>query len=471
MVDQGLNPGTKSMANASRRHGWWPGILLVGFFLILTAGPVLSGVDRLPSKSIDMDRNHVPVIRAFASEWPAVDVSDYDSATTPGMHLLLALMASLFGDSETLLQSMSVLFGGLLVGVAWWFAARSVDGITAALCILPLALSPYVLGNAIWVMTDDLALALVAITVGVAVFLPPGGVSSAGSGLALVFGVLVRQINIWVCAVAWIATLLPWSKVRRHLPFRDRLDLEGRPFAAASIFSLAILAAVGILIGFVLLWGGLVPPRFQPGGTGAAQHAGGLQTAVLPYVLTLLGIYGIAVLPGFLQAWIDDPLVRRSSLLGLAIGLLAGLLLPSVPGLEHGRNGGWLWSLAASAPVFFDRSLVLISGSILGGLVAGTFVGLLIRGGRARAALLLVGFSISFVAAYTANVQAFQRYFDPPVLLLLGWAAALTVGSRTDAGVISRTRVVFVVGVAAFMQAVFAIATIYLPLIRFAASG
>ena len=464
-----MTPETESVTNAARWRDWLPGFLLVGLFLALTAGPVLTGLDRLPSKSIDMDRNHVPVIREFAAEWPAVDLSDYDSATTPGMHLLMAMAARFFGDSETLLQSVGVLFGALLIGLSWWFASRVVGGCMAALCILPLSLSPYVLGNAIWVMTDDLALALVAITVGVAVFLPPGGLNAAGSGLALVCGVLVRQINIWVCAVAWIATLLSWPEIRRRLPFRDRLDLEGRPVAASVIFSFAILMAVGILIGFISLWGGLVPPRFQPGGNGAAEHAGGLQPAVLPYVLALLGTYGIATLPAFLSVWIGDAVVRRTSVVGLGVGILAGLLLPSVPGLEHGRNGGWLWSLAASAPILLDRSLVLILGSGLGGLVAGTLFGLLMRGGRTRAAWLLVGFAISFVAAYTANLQAFQRYFDPPVLLLLGWAAALAVGARTDAGVITPTRVVLVVGFAAFMQAVFAIATIYLPLIRLAA--
>lgn len=79
-----MTPKTESVANASGWQAWLPGILLVGLFLALTAGPVWTGMDRLPSKSIDMDRNHVPVIRAFAAEWPAVDLSDYDSATTPG---------------------------------------------------------------------------------------------------------------------------------------------------------------------------------------------------------------------------------------------------------------------------------------------------------------------------------------------------------------------------------------------------
>ena len=70
----------------------------------------------------------------------------------------------------------------------------------------------------------------------------------------------------------------------------------------------------------------------------------------------------------------------------------------------------------------------------------------------------------SFIAAYTANFQAFQRYFDPPVLLALGWGLALAVGARTSAGPLGSSRVaVAALGMAA-MQAVFAAATLYLKM-------
>ena len=73
------------------------------------ARPVLGGSTTSP-KSIDHDRNHVPVIRTFAEEWPNPDLVDYDSATTPGMHLLMAAVVR-FGDSETMLQVLSVSSG------------------------------------------------------------------------------------------------------------------------------------------------------------------------------------------------------------------------------------------------------------------------------------------------------------------------------------------------------------------------
>ena len=165
-------------------------VALVVGFLALTLGPVLGGIDHFPEKSIDMDRNHVPVVRTFAAEWPSPDLVEYDSATTPGMHLLMAAVVRFVGDSETTLQVLSVSFGLLLVLVACRFSSRVVPLAVAVACTLPLALSPYTIGNSIWVMTDNLSLALVAVTMGVAIFQRPTIASSAVSGVALVAAVL-----------------------------------------------------------------------------------------------------------------------------------------------------------------------------------------------------------------------------------------------------------------------------------------
>ena len=448
--------------DTARRTCWVPGLVLVLGFLLLTAGPVLIGFDHFPSKSIDMTRNHVPVIEAFAAEWPAPELGDYDSATTPGMHLLLAAMVRVLGPSETLLQLATCLFGAGLIGVAWWFGTRVVGGWMAAACLLPLALSPYVLGNAIWVMTDNLSLALVAVSIGVAIFIRPSWGSASVSSIFLVLAVLVRQINVWPTALAWCATMLGQPGVRRRLSFRDELD-EGATLGPPVILGGGGMLAFLVLGGFVLLWGGLVPPSFQPGG-GGVEHSGGLNLAVAPFVLTLLGAYAIPALIVFLPMCLEDPRVRRAALWGAAVGLLVGIALHSAPGKDLGRVGGWVWTLAERLPVVGGRSVVLVLGAILGGFTAGCFFGLLASAGRSRAGWLLIGFGASFIAAYTANAQVFQRYFDPPVLLALGWGLALTVGARTSAGPLGSSRVaVAALGMAA-MQAVFAAATLYLKL-------
>lgn len=449
--------------DGSSRTRWLPSLVLVVGFLLATAGPVLMGLDHFPSKSIDMDRNHVPVIRAFAVDWPAPGLQDYDSATTPGMHVVLAGLITAFGDSETMLQLATCMFGGFLAWIAWWFASRVVGGWIAVACVLPLACSPYVLGNAIWVMTDDLALALVAISVGVAIFQRPSISGASVSGVAMVCSVLVRQINVWPTAVAWLATILGASAVRRRLPFRDRFD-EGSSAIPTLVLGVGVLAAFAVLGAFVLLWGGLVPPSFQPGGGGAAVHSGGLNLAVTPYVLSLVGVYGLPAMVVLLPLWREDSGVRRNGLIGAGIGVLVGVLLHSAPGIEHGRVGGWLWTLADRGPVLGGRSIVLFLGSGLGGFTTGALFGLVSRADRSRAAWLMLGFAVSFLAAYTANAQAFQRYFDPPVLLALGWALSLSSGASTSGGVVSSGRIAWAgVGMGG-LQVVFAVATLYLKL-------
>ena len=440
-------------------------VALVVGFLALTLGPVLGGIDHFPEKSIDMDRNHVPVVRTFAAEWPSPDLVEYDSATTPGMHLLMAAVVRFVGDSETMLQVLSVSFGLLLVLVACRFSSRVVPLAVAVACTLPLALSPYTIGNSIWVMTDNLSLALVAVTMGIAIFRRPTIASSAVSGVALVAAVLVRQINVWPSAMALVAAAFGLEAVRRRVPFRDRLDdrVTAGPLVVLGCF---VLLAFATLAAFVSAWGGLVPPPFQPGGEGAATHSGGLNPAVTPYVLALVGVYAAPALLVLFPCWREDPAIRRWAVSGGLAGLVAALVLPSAPGLDLGRVGGWLWTLAAAGPVVLDRSLVIVVGASFGGLALGGLLGLGARAGRLRAGWLLVGFGASFLAAYTANAQAFQRYFDPPVLLVLGWLLATCHGARTSGGLVSGARISAAGIACGAMQLALAVLTIYLRIGR-----
>ena len=78
----------------------------------------------------------------------------------------------------------------------------------------------------------------------------------------------------------------------------------------------------------------------------------------------------------------------------------------------------------------------------------------------------LVGFGASFRAAYTANAQAFQRYFDPPVLLALGWLLATCHGARTSGGLVSGARISAAGIACGGMQLALAVLTIYLRIGR-----
>ncbi|MDA9858809.1 hypothetical protein N9D23_11875 [Rubripirellula sp.] len=415
--------------NESTPSGWFTApLLLLVIFIAATLGPVLLGFDHFPKKSVDHDHHHIPVVLSFAERLPEVDLSDYASATTPGMHLAMAVFLSATGFSdpratETLLQVCSCFFGVLLVLAAFRYASRISSPWTAFVCVLPVASSPYVLGNAIWVMTDNLSLALIAVTVGTTLFCEANGAFAFRSGVALVCSVFVRQINIWVSGVAMVGYLLQWTPVRRHLTFPDQPQTLGNGFVPMVIFAVATILAAGVIIGFVLLWGGLVPPMFQIGG-GGMTHAGGFNYGVTPGVLSLLGVYASPAIVILMPFWIRDGRIVRTMMIGLGIGLLAGLTFESVAGKEYGRISGWLWLFASKAPAVLGRSCLVFAGSIVGGGTAGVLFGLLTTAGRGRTACLLAGFAISFSTAYTVNSWAFQRYFDPTILLAIGWCLA-----------------------------------------------
>ncbi|MCP4446775.1 MAG: hypothetical protein GY811_15720, partial [Myxococcales bacterium] len=275
--------------------------------------------------------------------------------------------------------------------VAYINAARVASPWTALACVLPLASSPYVLSNAIWVMTDNLSFTLIAITLGSTLFCVAGIPQATRSGLTLVCSVFVRQINIWVSGVALLGFLFQWEPVRRRLPFADPLQPSHRGLGPAMIFAVATIAAVAMIASFVSLWGGLVPPKFQVGGNGGATHAGDLNFGLTPGVLSVLAVYASPAILVLLPCWLHNNRVRRTALIGLLLGLLAGLLFESVTGWEHGRSAGWVWAIAGRSPTFFDRNSLIVAGSTVGGCCAGILFGILVAADRARTAWLMAG--------------------------------------------------------------------------------
>ena len=52
------------------------------------------------------------------------------------------------------------------------------------------------------------------------------------------------------------------------------------------------------------------------------------------------------------------------------------------------------------------------------------------RSGRGNEALILLVALLGFVSAQTMNTMAWQRYFEPIVLIVLAWLGALVCGRR-----------------------------------------
>jgi len=259
-------------------------LALVMIVLSLVAWPIFTG--QLGQKASDHRFFHLPLVREWSSTWPVVNLRDYNSATGPLYHWIMAGIAQLTGtrggpETSPPLQFASALFAALAVLVTYRFARRCVAIASAFMAALALAVSPYFLGNAIWMMTDNLSLALVALTVGSAVFMPWTPSRTLGQGVAASLAVATRQINLWLVAPIAIATILRSPRDRRSIVMT----------------AIACTAVVATLATFVLLWGGIVPPKFR------GLHASGIQPSAIGFTLTLVAAYGICLAPAMRDGW------------------------------------------------------------------------------------------------------------------------------------------------------------------------
>ena len=88
------------------------------------------------SAAADQNHHHLPVIRQFATQLPWPDIRDYESATAPLWHIVLAIPAR-FGASDVSLRLLTALAGGILVLVVAMGARRFSLGQATALMALP----------------------------------------------------------------------------------------------------------------------------------------------------------------------------------------------------------------------------------------------------------------------------------------------------------------------------------------------
>ncbi len=403
--------------------------LLVGTSLGLQWGRTATERDRTwPSESYDEVYFHRPVIETFAEQLPTPSLADYDSATTPGYHLLGAVLLRA-GD----LGLVRLFFAGcaLLLPLLLYRAAAPRLGIGWGLLLASLlCLSNYVIAAATWITTDNVALLFVALAlIGMLTALDRDDWRwLVLASLAVAAALLVRQIHLWLCGPLFVSALLFWSR-----------DLRG--FLAGCAGCLIAMIVVG---GFVLLWGGLTPPGF------AAQHAGGWNFAALAYILALVG--GLSLFfTGFLSPTRDDWVTL---VLGACIGLLAAAVLTTAPDPDAGRWGGVIWQLAARLPIFGGRSLAFLFLCPLGGAALLLWLKRTWTNGGGLVVLAI----LAFAAAHTANFQVWQRYYEPFLLVAL-----ILLASRSDT---KERWAPWPVAILAIGLAALAAVKIYLPLSR-----
>lgn len=397
-------------------------IALAAVYLALVVPLVATGAAGT-SEAADQNSYHLPIVRTMVDQWPRVDVVHYDSATAPGYHLALATAWRLSGARWTVFALNVAATLGLLV-VVLRLAQRFAPPAMALALVLPLTLNPYLLGGAVWLTTDNAALLFVVLVLG-------GVVSSAYTparclrfGLYGALAVFVRQIHVWVAAPIGLFGLLAspavaWAPGAVRRVFDSKAGTEQR-WSALVVGALSAAMPVALLAVFVWLWGGLIPRASGD----PLLHASGANPATPALALALCGVFGV-----FFLATSDRPLALlrgqwAAPLIVALLGLAVALAVPT-SFLEKPRAYGWFWHAVRLMPAVLDRSTLIAVAAPVGALALFVLYRGASRAGRGREATVLLLSMLAWVVAQSANAMAWQRYFDPMILIGLAWLASL----------------------------------------------
>ncbi|NOY25818.1 MAG: hypothetical protein GXP62_08075 [Oligoflexia bacterium] len=359
---------------------------------------------------------HLPTTRAFAAALPTPDLSDYASATTPLYHLMLAPLAAATGGALLPLRLLTLLLAlGLLAAVAVLIDhQRAIPTWGAWLALLPLGLSPYFIGPAVRLSTDDAALLWVAAALVVLdrarAKLPALDLGALCiAALLAVAAVLTRQVHGWITGLLFLMPLLATDAAWRKRAIG--LALGALPVAA--------------LAPLVWCWRGLTPPSFS-------EHQAGLNPDVLLTELAVLGALGAAQAPWLWSAIgrlapLASITARGGVLLGCALTgvlILVAHPLPFVADTLH--YGGSLWSLSSHLPNLGGTTAAFWVLVPLGLLWC---VGIAAEGWHRRDPLPTAALTL-FLAANVASARAYQKYYEPFLLIILAWVMSRNKAQR-----------------------------------------
>ena len=377
----------------------WPWLAAVlALFSLEVFAPMFAGLSTA-APSVDANNFHLPQISFFIQH--PLSFFDYPatSATTPGHHLLMAWCAKLLGYESVSATSwgirvLSALFGHGLIAVIFECGYRlSRRPRWAAIAVLPLACSSYVVSASIWVVTDNGALFFFSSCVFVLLF-ERNRLWLVGLVSALM--VLWRQIYLPVVGAFGIPFLLPG---------RQRRDLVRG--------LVATLAGIAIVGAFAWSWGALTP------GTTQVYNEARFQAAV---PLQALALFGLFLFPfGLFFEGVTKELTQAQRLrtIGIVSVLVLALWLagPSNYDSEAGRWGSIVWLFAKKTPLIADRSVAVLLLAIIGA------TGIALMGWRAyfakdryAAELQLL---MMYLVGYSVQVLAWQRYVEPIMFVTL----------------------------------------------------
>jgi hypothetical protein len=421
-----------------------PGVLL--FLFCLVCLPLSLSV-RSGNFAEDERGYYLPSIARISAHWPRVDLAgDATSATSPGYAYLLAGVSRLTGQDPRVFRMITIATSAAVLGLLLlMFEAPRAGAACAA--ILPLAASNFFIKSSAWVVTDNAALLWSCASLLLLWKCHENQRWSLPAGLSAAAAVLTRQLHAWlVVPIACVAFMGAAPGGTRQPP------------SIRILAWLALVPPLAALSWIVHAWGGIVPPAWRE------THDAGIHPASVACALSVFGALGI-----FYLLAAESPLgalrLARSgeAVCGAAVGFLTAIAAPNAMDYAEGRWGGYYWQLVKSTPSPWGRSVLIVAGSIAGGALVGAMARRLHRSAGSYLAVLWLAAAASWLAACALNRLAFQRYYEPSILVfLISWLALLANSRGKAEGTILRYGPLVTLAVA---QAVISLLTTFIPVL------
>ena len=367
--------------------------LFVATLFTMLAIPLVVTQRRLSWASVDELGCHYVTIRQFQGQWPHLDLRDYPSPETPLYHVTLAAISQLNDNIITLrLASFAMSLAALLVIEA--YLLRRAQSTMAVFFTMLVAVSPYFLGAAVRLLTDNLGLgAAVAALFALDDAFDLSVCRSATGALFGTVAVLTRQVYLWTAPVQFVAT------------FTHRQVSHSQRLVNAALSTVPALA----LASFVLLWHGFTPISWIGWSNNAALS---VNVNVPIFILSLLGVLGTVFIFTMCRVWRSGECRLIYAILLATIGMLILVVHPFTI-----DEGGWLLAVGRSMPKLLGTRLPFWILLPLG-LV---YLYILLARQLMSGSYLVIIAWVLWMLMNGVSGRIFQRYYEPMLLVFVAY--------------------------------------------------
>lgn len=383
-------------------------LVTVIFFSIVTPGILFDQSSTF--QSIDQNKYHLPQVETFVKTPPSWGTYPSSTATTPGHHLVLSWVSKHFANGKVgreifPIRIANALFGLGLLLVLWWLTYLGGTGssIESTYLVMPLLFSYQFLGSAIWVMTDNAALLWVCLTL--LVLTLPVPLKRENFTLTLA-GIFASLAVAWRQTHAWLLIPIFFSVVK-----------VARGGQRWYLYPVTLLPPLLVLGYFISLWHGLTPPEF------ASYHVRGFNFAAPTFIISLFGIFGLFYI-GYLSKGLQK--FNKSEIfwlivISVIVGFGIATVFPASYNRYSGSWGGWLWEISRQLPTVQGRSVLFLVLCPLGTVLISLWYKAIYKN---KNDILILVSMLAWIAASTATVQTFQRYYELLILITFTFLAS-----------------------------------------------